>query len=385
MSLLVLLLACASRQEPAGLPAAERELPILISGRLHADWTAAGGSALDAVGAARGEEVDAGGEIRRARLRADWRLAAAWNFRADFDFARGDTRPREVALLWIPEPGAEWKLGFAKAPFGFERLMSSNDFDLAGESAVEQAVPPGRRTGLFHSSWTSDWTASGAAYMVSDSRARVERGSWGAAARGVWRPWRSADGGSLLHLGGAAAWEDPDGETSFSADPEHHQLGDFLDTGGIPTGAFGRYALEAAAIHGPAFGLLELFLAQPDDAAGGSATVSGWTCSLGALLTGEQRAYDDAKACWGRTQPLSPFDPADARSGPGAWETVLRASRLDLGGVAGAGEPETLEIYSLGLVWHWSAHLRWQLTVSQIDLDGFDSVHAATLRFAFDW
>lgn len=362
-----------------------RELPLRIGGRLHADWTTAGGSALAAIGSARGEGVEDGGEIRRARLRADWQLAEAWRFRADFDFARGDTRPREVALTWTPEPGHEWKAGFAKVPFGFERMLSSNDFDLIGESAAEQAIPPDRRTGLFHTSWTPEWTAAGAAYMVSDARAQVERGSWGVAARGVWRPWRSEQGEGLLHLGLEAAWEDPDGSTAFGADPEHHRLGDFLDSGELPTDAFGRYGLEVAASFGPGFGLFEAFLAQPDAAAGGSASVTGWTLSIGSFLTGERRAYDDAMATWARTHPLAPFSPSDPASGPGAWEAVARVSNLDLGDAVGAGDSASLEVYSLGVVWHWNSHLRWLLTLSRIELDGFDDAYAATLRCAFDW
>ena len=361
------------------------KLPIRIGGRLHADYTWVGGSGAEDLGTSRGEDLESGGEIRRARLRADWTLAAAWRFRADFDFARGDTRPREVALFWTPADGTEWKLGFAKVPFGFERMLSSNDFDLVGESVPEQAIPPGRRTGLFHSSWTSAWTAAGALYMVSDSRARVERGSWGAAARGVWRPWHDQDGDGLLHLAAEAAWEDPDGRSSFATDPEHHFLGEFLDSGKLSTDAFGRYGLEAAGSYGPAFGLFELFLAQPDAASGGSADLSGWTLSLGSFLTGERRAYDEGKATWARTEPLATFDPADFSAGPGAWEAVMRLSELDLGDTAGAGNPNDILVSSLGLVWHWTSHQRWLLTVSRIELDGFDEIYAATLRFAFDW
>ena len=382
---LLLVIAQQPVPPPLDTPESRERLPVRIGGRIHADWTTAGGSALDAIGAARGEEVETGGEIRRARLRADWQLAEGLRFRADFDFARGDVRPREVALRWTPDPGAEWKLGFAKVPFGFERLISSNDFDLAEESVVEQAVPPGRRTGLFHTSWTEQWTASGSAYMVSDSRAQVEQGSWGAAARGVWRPWRDAEGSGLLHFGAELAWEDPDGSARFSADPGHHPLGDFLDSGKLATDAFGRYGVELAATFGPAFGLLEGFAAQPDDASGGSATVSGWTLSVGSYLTGESRAYDDAKASWARTIPLAPFDPSDPSSGPGAWELVARVGSFDLGDAAGAGEPASMEVYSVGTVWHWTAHRRWLFTLSRIDLDGFDDVYAATLRFVIDW
>jgi phosphate-selective porin len=381
MPIVISLLLAIAQEQPVGPPG---ELPLRFGGRFQADWAAAGGAALDAIGAARGEAVDSGGgEVRRARLRADWNLAAAWYFRADFDFARGDARPREVALSWTPERGEEWKLGFAKAPFGFERMMSSNDFDLVEESAVEQAIPPGRRMGLFGSAWTPEWTAAGAAYQVADSRARVERGSRGAGARAAWRPWRES-GGCLVHLAAAAAWEDPDGATSFAANPEQHLLGGFLDSGKLPTGAYGRAGVEAAAAAGPAFALLEAFAARPDDPAGGNAAVAGWTASAGAFLTGERRAYDDAKACWGRTRPLAEFDPADPAAGAGAWEIVARASRLDLGAAAGAG-PAELTVWSLGAVWHWTPHRRWLLTVSRIELDGFDAVHAATLRFAVDW
>lgn len=375
-------LALAACQEPAGEPA--RKLPLRFGGRLHADWTAAGGADLGAIGAARGEPVEDGGEVRRARLRADWTLAPGWRFRADYDFARGDTRPREVALLWSPARGEEWKAGFVKLSSGFENRMSSNDLDLVEEPLAEQALLLGRRTGLFHARWTPEWTAGGGAYLLADSRARVDRGTWGAQGRAAWRPWRDQDGG-LLHLGVAASWEDPDGAASFAATPGHHVLGEFLDSGKIPTDPFARFGLELAGAEGPFFGLAEWSVALPDHPAGGTAALQGWTLSLGGFLTGERRSYDDARASWGGTTPLAPFDPADPGAGPGAWELVARAQRLGLDGVAGPGAADALDAYSAGFVWHWTANLRWMCTLSRIELDGFDAIHAVTIRMSVDF
>ncbi len=354
---------------------------LTIGGRLHADYVIAGGHDLDDIGPTSGSDA----EIRRARLRFDLRFAETLRGRLDFDFARGETRPREIALSWLPEAGSEWKAGFVKVPFGFERMMSSNDFDYAEESSAGQAIAPGRRTGLFHTSWTPDWTASGAAYMVSNSRAEVDRGTWGLATRGVWRPWRDDSEQRLVHLGASMSWEEPDGETSFSSNPEQHLLDDFLDSGGLATNAFGRVGVEAAAVFGPVHGSAEWFGARPDDPDGGVALVQGWALSAGAFLTGESRSYDDAKASYARTEPLLPFDPGDSGSGPGAWELVARLGHLDLDSTAAFGDPAAMDVWSAGCVWHWTPHLRWLFTVSRIELDGFDAVHALTVRFSFDW
>lgn len=360
-------------------------LPLRFGGRIHADYSLAGpASATSAIGAARGEAVEDGGEIRRARLRADWVFDEAWRFRADFDLARGDTVPREAALAWRPADGAEWKAGFAKPPFGFEKLMSSNDFDLAGDSLYSQAVPPHRGMGLFYSSWDERLTLAGAAYLLADARARAERGSWGATARAAWRPWRGS-GGDLLHLAAAWTWEDPDeAHLSFGADPAHHVLGEFLDSGPFTSGGFARCGLEAACVQGPWFGLLEAGAALPDDGVGGTGVASAWAATVGAFLTGERRAYDQSKACWGGTAPLSPFDPADPGAGSGAWELAARAERLDLGELTGGG-PGEMRVWSAGVVWHWTPHLRWLLTASRVELDGFDALGVASLRMSFDF
>ena len=370
-------------QDPAPAPPSPPSLR--IGGRLQSDFGWLGGDGAAAAAASAGSERGGSAEFRRARLRADLTLAERLQARVEFDFAAGRSQPRELALLYADAPGAAWKLGYAKLPFGFERQMSSNDFPLPEESLGEQAVPPGRGSALIRARWSDAWTVSGAVYQVTDADARAVDGGWGLAARGVWRPLHDAARGRWLHLGADLGWEDPSGATGFDALPEHHLPGAWLDTGAFASGGFLRAGLEAAAIAGPFHGLAQSFLAAPDRASGGGdAEVRGWSVLLGGTLTGESRGYLTDKACFGGVRPAADFS-AGGAGGAGAWEWAARFSRLDLDAAAAPGAAAQIDVWSCGLTWHWTPHLRWMLAGSRAELADLEPAWIVTLRCGFDW
>ncbi len=363
---------------------------IRIGGRLQADLARLSGEGFEQIGALLGEDFDSTTRPRRLRLRVDFLFTEEWLGRVEYDFASGDAQPRAVTATWRPSKGgedesrAEYEFGFHKMPSGFERLLSSNDFDLAEEAPVEQSLTVGRQVGASARRWRPEWSAQAGVYRVYDNRTEDITQAWGMVARAVWRPFWNQEARELLHLGLTAGWENPDGMDSFAADVESDLIPNFL-VGSVPAERTTRLAAEAAWIRGSFHGHADLLTARTDDPDFGNAFLNGWTAAAGWYLTGESRAYRPDLATFDRTHPRAEFGPGTDGAGLGAWEVAARVSSLDFGEAALPGLPERLDTWSAGLVWHWSSHLRWLLTYTRADLGEFAPMHLTTLRFAVDF
>lgn len=378
MAPLCLALLLAQEPLPLAAPAPMPELEIF--GRVMFDAAFVGGPVADEVGAAVGEELMDGAEIRRARLDVRGQLAPDLRGWLGLEFAGGQTRFREASLGWARVPSEEWKLGYFKQPFFLDLYGSSNDFNFLEAPVAEDALAPGRQGGLLFSNWSERHSLGASIYRkVPETTGVSVNEGYGGASRAVWRPLFRPEKGRLLHLAGSLGWENPDGPVRFAARPEQHLLPFFVDTGELQADSVLRYGLELAGTWGRWHTSAEWMGAELEGAAVEGATLRGWNVAGGCFLTGEPRPYDRKKGVWSRVVPRQDYQPGGG--GRGAWEAVARLSALDLG-EAGAGE---IEIQSLGLNWYWTEHVRVLLTLNRSLLDDYDAVHGAALRVGFDF
>lgn len=378
----LLLAAWILAQEPLPLPAVSPSPRVEIGGRVMIDSAFVGGPGADEVGAALGEELMDGAELRRARLDVRSQLAPDLRGMLGLEFAGGRTRFREASLAWSRSPADEWKLGYFKQPFFLDQYGSSNDFNFLEAPLGEDALSPGRQAGALYSNWGESHSLGASIYRkVPETTGISENEGYGAVSRAVWRPFFLPEQGKLLHLAASVGWENPDGEISFSARPEQHLLPVFLDTGPLNADAVVRYGVELAGTFGRWHGAAEWMGAALEDETTGDPSLRGWNVYGGCYLTGESRAYDIKKGTWSRLKPLQDYQPGHGDEGRGAWEAVGRISQLDMT-ETGAGE---LEVQSVGLNWHWSEHVRVLLTLNRSLLDDFDAVYSAALRVGFDF
>lgn len=368
-----ILLAILQGAAPSG-PAVE------LGGRLMFDAVAVGGPGAKEVGGAAGTDLTDGAEVRRARLDAKAPLAPDLRGALGLEFAGGATRFREASVSWTRDAGEEWRLGYTKLPFFLDLSGSSNDYDLLEAPLGEDALAPGRQAGLLWSAWSDAAGMSAALYRrVPDKTGSSDSAGYGAAARGVWRPWRPRERGGLLHLAADFGWERPDGLVSYSARPEEHLLPVLLDTGEQTADAVVRAGAELGWTAGRWHGAAEWMALHLDAPEAENPVLRGWNLSAGCFLTGETRPYDPKRGVWSRVAPIHPYAPGGDAGG--AWEAVARVSALDFTDV-GAG---TLDVQSLGLDWYWTEHLRVLFMLQRSMLADLDPVYALGMRLSFDF
>lgn len=377
-----LCLALLMLQEPPPLEPPAPKPEVEIFGRVMIDSAFVGGPGADEVGAALGEELMDGAEIRRARLDVRAQLAPDLRGWIGLEFTGGTARFREASLGWTASDSAEWKLGYFKQPFFLDLYGSSNDFVFLEAPLAEDALSPGRNGGVLYSNWSERHSLGASVYRkVPDTTGVSENEGYGGTSRAVWRPLFRPQDGLLLHLAGSVGWENPDDTVRFTARPEQHLLPVFLDTGELLADSVLRYGLELAGTWGRWHASAEWMGADLAAEAAADSSFTGWNVASGVFLTGEPRPYDRKKGVWSRVIPRQEYQPGGSGEGRGAWEAVARLSQLDFT-ETGAGE---LEVQSVGLNWYWSEHVRVLLTLSRSLLDDFDAVHSAALRFGFDF
>jgi phosphate-selective porin OprO/OprP len=369
-------------QEPLPLELPPAGPKVEIGGRVMIDTAFVGGPGADEVGAALGEELMDGAEVRRARLDVRSQLAPGLRGWLGLEFAGGKTRFREASLAWSRSEADEWKLGYFKQPFFLDQYGSSNDFVFLEAPLGEDTLTPGRNSGLLYSHWGQAHSLGASVYRkIPETTGISENEGYGATGRAVWRPFFEPDRGRLLHLAANLGWENPDDQVSFSSRPEQHLLPVFLDTGPLDADSVLRYGVELAGTMGRWHGAAEWMGAGLEDEATGDPGLSAWNVYGGCYLSGESRAYDRKKGTWSRLKPAQDYQPGHWDEGRGAWEAVGRISLLDMT-ETGDGE---LEVQSLGLNWHWSEHVRVLLTLNRSLLDDYDAVYSAALRVGFDF
>ena len=165
-------------------------------------------------------KLSGGTMIRTARLGFELTMGPKWYAETEFDFTGGVVGYKDIFLQYNGLQNQVITVGHAKAPMGFETLMSDNNTWLL-ERSFADIWNPSRRIGVYYTIWGDQWYAKAGVFgqSLDDTVANyndasdvgykiVDNQGYGAALRLAGLALRQ-DETHLLHLGVAAAWWTP--------------------------------------------------------------------------------------------------------------------------------------------------------------------------------
>jgi phosphate-selective porin OprO/OprP len=333
----------------------EGEFKLQVGGRIMADAAFYDEDNVELDG-------ESGTEFRRARLFVAGTMFHDWDWKAQYDFAGNGTDMKDAYIRYTGFDWGKITVGQFKQPFGLEELTSSKYITFMERAMATEAFSTSRRIGLGLNGGSDSWTWAASLYGREEGDDTDGDEGYGAGARLTWAPWHEKT--KVLHLGAAAAWEDPnDNDVRFRARPESHITSTrMVDTGDFPKpDTFTKFGVEAATVLGP-FSLQGEYMkvaAQDDEQSDpdfdGGYIYGSW------FLTGESRSYKKGK--FGRVKPKSVV----GKGGYGAWELAARYSTINLddGGFDGGEEDN----YTIGVNWYATPYIRFMANYVITDTD----------------
>ncbi|MFQ5696902.1 MAG: OprO/OprP family phosphate-selective porin [Myxococcota bacterium] len=356
-----------------------------IGGRLQNDWAVF--QEDSGVGRSIGQ-LGNGTEFRRARLYVAGTLYDRLKFKAQYDFAGGQTKLKDAYIELTRLPGVgHLRVGHFKEPYGLEELTSSKYLTFQERSIGNFA--PSRNTGImiFDSVLEKRLTwAAGGFYGTNDfASSDTTEGNdkqFNATARLTALPWYRDQGARLLHLGLSYSHKFRTRDMlRFRKRPEAHLAAHRLvDTGNVLVDGADLVTPEVALVWGP-FSIQAEYTRIFLDAVGmRNSDFEGYYVQASYFLTGEHRRYAPAHGAFSRVSPITDFT---LGGGPGAWELAVRYSRIDLddAGVSGG----RLGDLAVGVNWHLNPNVRLMLDYVHSRLASTGDVNLAEGRFQVDF
>lgn len=368
---------------------ADKAFQLRLLGRIQNDWAllAPDDSLQDDPGIANRAGKGSGTEFRRARLGMAGTLYERFGFKAEYEFAGGQTGLRDVYMetLGLPWVGA-LRIGHFKEPFSLEEL-TSDSYTMFMERALPDAFTPMRNTGfqLANALLEQRMTWAFGAFRETNNQSGngfSDEPLYHLTGRLTGTPWYDEDGRRLVHLGLSASHQFWDGQDiEFRQFPEAHLAPNFVDTGDLPANGVTLLNPEFAAVVGP-FSFQSEYLQTFVNGAADTGNPKFWGVYAQAswFATGESRPYVSSEGIFGRVIPSRNFD---LKGGPGAWELALRFSRIDLDqdGVEGG----VLNDGTFGVNWYPNPSFRWTFNYVLGRLEDVGWTNQFETRFQVDF
>lgn len=337
-----------------------------IGGRMMFDWLWIGEDGD--IKADLGEQEDGVG-FRRVRFYMAGSIYENVDYMLQLDFAGGSTALRDAYIGLTDFPVGKLRMGQFKEPFSLEELTSSNYMTFV-ERALPNTFSPSRNVGfmLHDVALDSRMTWAGGLFRDTDDTGfDMDDGGYNLTGRVTGLPWYKDKGASLIHLGAAYSYRNPDETLRYRARPETPMTDRFVDTGAIATDRADLLGLEAAWVAGPLSFQTEYIRAGVDQTGESDVDFSAYYGQASYFLTGERRPYSTSSGTFGLVKPKRNFH---FGAGPGVWELKARYSSIDLndGNVRG-GELDNL---SAGVNWYLNPNLRvmWDYIHADVDDGG---------------
>lgn len=360
----------------------DKAFQMRIGGRIQNDW-----AFFDQDSGLEGTvgNWDDGTEFRRARLYMQGLLYETIEFKAQYDFAGGDTDFKDVYLGLKGLPIGTLRVGHFKEPFSLDELISNNYMTFM-ERALPDALVPARNTGIMINNHILEdrmTYALGVFRETDDFGSGEGDGKYNVTARLTGLPLCEDEGSTLLHLGLAYSHRNRGDTLPYSQRPESHLAEKLVNTGSFDADHVDLVGAEAAMVYGPASLQGEYITAMVDGDAGSDPNFSGYYVQASYFLTGEHRPYKASDAVFSRVKPKANF--MAEKGGLGAWEIAARYSHLDLeDGAINGGE---LDDITVGLNWYLNPNTRVMLNYVYADAsDLYDGeAHIFQTRFQIDF
>jgi len=300
---------------------------------------------------------------RRSRLGARIKIDDTWSGVIDYDFAESGSLAQDVFLSRKLGPGT-FRIGQFKVPMGLNELTGSNAITFIERSTPSNLVVDARRIGVGYDYFQGPLGIQGMAYSRRIGTDQTGDEPLGIGGRLVYAP--TLDGGQLLHLAGAVAYEDVREFTTLRLRdrPESRPDGSrLIDTGNIAdVSSTFKFGLEAAFQSGPFSAEAEYFSVDVSRDSGTEPTFTGYHVQASYIVTGEKRGYRD-----GVFRGVTPGE-----KGRGAWEIAARFSSADLvdSGFRGGKQDNV----TLGVNYYSSANVRFMLNYILVDVSDSSAV-----------
>lgn len=369
-----------------------------IGGRIMLDW--ANIDANNPMGreieqAESGNTLEGNGvEFRRARLFVAGTIYDSVDFKAEYNFADGDTEFTDVylGLSGVPYVGSI-RVGHVKEPFSLEQQTSSN-YSTFMERGLPSAFVPARNTGFLLKNAVLDKRMTWSAGVFQDAddfgNSFNDYEDWNITGRLTGLPWYEEEGRRLLHLGLSYTHQFRDeGDTTvrFRERPESHITdARIVNTGRLAADAVDIVNPELALVFGPFSLQGEYFYTWVDSQVEDDPEFDGFYLYGSYFLTGENRKYSASNGAFDRITPKANFHPTEG--GWGAWEIGLRYSNIDLSdGNVNGGEADNITV---GLNWYLNPNVRWMANYVYSDVENRedvsdDDLNIVQTRFQIDF
>lgn len=366
-------------KEGLRLDTPDKNFQLKIGGRIQNDWLWI--SEDDDIKAAIGEQED-GTEFRRARLYVQGLIYGNTEYKLQLDFAGSQVALKDVYVGLTDLPIGKLRVGHFKEPFSLEELTSAKYLTFL-ERGLPNTFAPSRNTGFMLHDTAFEDRATWAVGLFRDTDDRgmdMDDGGYNITGRVTGLAWYEDKGASLLHLGAAYSYRNPDDSLRYRARPEAHLTDRFVDTGTFVSDQADLLGLEAAWVDGPLSLQGEYVMASADLMGGSDPDFSGYYGQASYFLTGEHRKYKTSSAAFDRVKPNKNFAWG---AGCGAWEVKARYSHIDLDSNAiNGGE---LEDISAGVNWYLNPNLRVMWDYIHADTDDSGEADILMMRLQADF
>ncbi|MEM6691622.1 MAG: porin [Planctomycetota bacterium] len=343
-------------------------------------------------------EIPDGADFRRARLAA---VGEAWDnvsYILEMDFAFPG-RPSFMDLWFeIDEVLGNNKLrvGLFRQPFGMEGLTSVKELTFL-ERSLPFAQLPFRQIGVMLHGHRADqlmtWAISGYRFPTDAFGGSLGHAAgYGMSSRLTGLLLDNQSSGSLIHLGAAYSYVNPDDEPiQIRSQPEvfvaetglgvpsgaASSVPPFVDTGILSSADANLFSIELAGSIGSFYTQSEIIyssISRPDEP---SLVFPGFYTYAGYFLTGEKRKYNRKGGVFSRVKPKRSVG---AERGIGAWEIAFRWSQLDLNDADVRGG--RLNNLTTGLNWYVNPYTKFQWNYIHSILDDSTGVESEADIFA---
>jgi len=381
---------------------ADKKFKLQIGGRIMVDFAFFNENDTFKASFLEGDQKS-GAEFRRARIFLAGLLYNRIGFKAQYEFAGGSPKFKNVYIQLVKLPGVgNFRVGNYKEPWSLENLTSSKYITFM-ERSLPNAFSRSQILGMgvFNHALDKRLTWNVGIFYDTDQDSPVSNfdirpGEWNGGFRITGLPWYQNKGRQLAHLGFSYIHEDQGKDGNFKVEslPEAH-LTSFEPVGvNLATDKMekiNRYNFEAATVYGR-FSLQFEYMLLNGDAPVGTPGVhyTGWYIHASYFITGEHRKYKTKSGKFARVSPRQNF----GEGGWGAWQVALRYSTLDLNddNSAAAYLGGEMDNITVGLNWHLNPNTRFMFNYvhSMVDSGAVPSASAGNLnifqaRFQIDF
>jgi len=319
-----------------------------------------------------------GTRFRRARLFSSGTIYHNVIYKAQFDFAGGDAKFKDMymGVKDVPILGM-LRVGHQKEPAGLETLTSSKVITFLERASVTHLMPE-RQTGILATRRLNNGkgTIAAGVFQEANKYGDATGNDYAFTGRVALAPVLKGHGRNLVHVGASVSYRQTAEDSVFSAKakPENPIAPTFLETGAITSTHHTLVGGEFAANYNQFSVQSEVALAVVNSDSSGNPTLSSYYVQGSWFLTGESRGYKHGEMSG--TKPTRNFD---GKGGPGAWELAARYSKADFNdGVVTGGE---YAVTTVGVNWYLNPYTRLMLNYAYTDLTGVGKMNSIMTRF----